>query len=113
MKFTDVPASLKPYIEKAIELKLIEGKTPTKFAPNDKLTREHAFVIATRGIESDKSFSEDVLKQFKGSNKIGKSSRDELSKAVGLGLLKSHPNKTIQPQNIISKHEMQKALDRF
>src|SRR4051812_31461211 len=62
VKFTDVPASLKPYIEKAIELKLVDGKTPTKFAPNEKISREHAIVITTRGIETDKTFNEDVLK---------------------------------------------------
>nr|WP_317940289.1 bifunctional 2',3'-cyclic-nucleotide 2'-phosphodiesterase/3'-nucleotidase [Sporosarcina thermotolerans] len=113
VKFKDVPESLKPYIEKAIELKLIAGKTPTKFAPNEKISREHAIVIVTRGIDTDKTFSDKVLNQFKDGHKIGKSSREMLSKAVGLGLLKGHPNKTIQPQNIISKHEMQKVLERF
>ena len=34
VKFEDVPESLKPYIEKAIELKLITGKSETVFAPN-------------------------------------------------------------------------------
>ena len=72
VQFKDVPDSLKPYIEKAVELKLIKGKTPTQFAPNEKLTRTHAFIIAARGMQDDKSYSENILNQFKDSNEIGK-----------------------------------------
>ena len=50
VKFKDVPESLKPFIEKAIELKLVQGKSETIFAPNEKLNREQAFVIASHGI---------------------------------------------------------------
>ena len=65
VKFKDVPDSLKPYIEKAIELKIIAGKSATQFAPNEKLNREQAFVIAVRGIETDKPYSVKILKQKK------------------------------------------------
>src|SRR5690606_35040348 len=79
VKFQDVPDSLKPYIEKAVELKLIKGKTPTEFAPNEKLTRTHAFLIAARGLQDEKTYSEKVLDQFKDANKIGQGNRQEMA----------------------------------
>ncbi|MGB3259845.1 S-layer homology domain-containing protein, partial [Paenisporosarcina sp.] len=87
IKFDDVPEELKPYIEKAVELKLINGKSATKFDPNGKLNREQAFVIAVRGIGSEKSFPISNLKEFKDGNKISGSLRADLSKGVGMGFL--------------------------
>ena len=113
VKFSDVPDSLKPYIEKAVELKLIKGKTPTQFAPDEKLTRTHASLIAVRGIEDDKTYSESVLSQFKDANKIGTGNRQEMAKAVGLGLLTGYEDSTIRPNNFVTKAEMQQILQRF
>ena len=113
VKFKDVPASLKPYIEKAIELKLINGKTPTTFAPNDKLTRSHAFLIAARGIETTETYSEDALKKFKDSSSIAKGNRVGIAKAVELGLLKGYADGTIRPQKYVTKGQMQSILERF
>lgn len=113
VKFTDVPDSLKPYIEKALELKLITGKTPTVFAPDEKLSREHAFIIVARGVNADKTFSEDLLKKFTDQNKFKKGTRDLLAKAVGLGFLNGYPDKTVRPANLVSKHEMHNILKRF
>jgi 2',3'-cyclic-nucleotide 2'-phosphodiesterase/3'-nucleotidase len=61
VQFKDVPDSVKPYIEKAIALIIIAGKSETQFAPNEKLKREQAFVIAVRGIETDKPYSVEIL----------------------------------------------------
>ncbi|WP_419958054.1 bifunctional 2',3'-cyclic-nucleotide 2'-phosphodiesterase/3'-nucleotidase [Psychrobacillus psychrotolerans] len=113
VKFNDVPDSLKPYIEKALELKLITGKSATVFAPDEKLTREHAFIIATRAIETDKTFSENLLNKFTDKNKIKVSNHSEIAKAIGLGFLNGYPDKTVRPSNIVSKHEMNNILKRF
>ncbi|QUG40655.1 bifunctional 2',3'-cyclic-nucleotide 2'-phosphodiesterase/3'-nucleotidase [Psychrobacillus sp. INOP01] len=113
VKFNDVPESLKPYIEKALELKLITGKSATVFAPDEKLSREHAFIIATRAIETDKTYSESLLNKFTDKNKIRVSNRNEIAKAVGLGFLNGYPDKTLKPSNIVSKHEMNNILKRF
>ncbi|WP_341320933.1 bifunctional 2',3'-cyclic-nucleotide 2'-phosphodiesterase/3'-nucleotidase [Solibacillus sp. FSL H8-0523] len=113
VKFKDVPESLKPYIEKAVELKLIKGKTATEFAPNEKLTRTHAFIIAARGLDSDKTFSEDVLNQFKDSNNIAKGNRAEMAQAIGLGLLKGFEDGTIRPKDAVTKAQAEKILERF
>ena len=113
VKFTDVPESLKPYIEKAVELKLINGKTATTFAPNEKLTRSHAFLIAARGIETTETYSEEVLAKFKDSSSIAKGNRQGIAKAVELGLLKGYEDGTIRPQKNVTKAQMQSILDRF
>ncbi|MGN7476826.1 bifunctional 2',3'-cyclic-nucleotide 2'-phosphodiesterase/3'-nucleotidase [Solibacillus silvestris] len=113
VKFQDVPDSLKPYIEKAVELKLIKGKTPTQFAPDEKLTRTHAFLIAARGIQDDKTYSENVLNQFKDANKIGAGNRQEMAKAVQLGLLTGYEDSTIRPNSFVTKAQMHNILQRF
>ncbi|MEK4484692.1 bifunctional 2',3'-cyclic-nucleotide 2'-phosphodiesterase/3'-nucleotidase [Psychrobacillus sp. FSL H8-0484] len=111
--FKDVPDSLKPYIEKALELKLITGKSSTVFAPNEKLTREHAFVIVSKAVAADKTYEEDTLNKFNDKNKIGKENRSLIAKAVGLGFLNGYPDNTMKPANVLSKHEMNTIVQRF
>lgn len=113
VKFEDVPDSLKPYIEKAIELKLVSGKTETQFAPNEKITREEAVVIVANAVQSDKTFSEDVLNQFKDNKEIKKENREEVAKAVELGILTGYEDKTIKPTNVLSYKHLDKILERF
>jgi len=113
VKFKDVPESLKPFIEKAIELKLVQGKSETIFAPNEKLNREQAFVIASRGINSDKSYSVEVLNQFKDSKFISSSLRNDLAKGVGMGFLLGYADKTVKPGQHVSKGEMRAIVQRF
>lgn len=113
IKFDDVPNELKPYIEKAVELKLINGKTATKFDPNGTLNREQAFVIAVRGIGTDKSFPISNLKEFKDGNKISGSLRSDLSKGVGMGFLLGYADKTVRPGHHVSKGEMSALVQRF
>lgn len=113
VKFEDVPDSLKPYIEKAIELKLVSGKSATKFAPNEKITREEAFVIVVNAVQDEKIYSEDSLDQFKDGSKIKKEYRDEIAKAIGLGILNGYQDHTVKPTNVLSYKQMHKILDRF
>jgi 2',3'-cyclic-nucleotide 2'-phosphodiesterase len=113
VKYTDVPDSLKPYIEKAVELKLINGKTATTFAPDEKLTRSQAFLIAARGIETTDTYSEEDLAKFKDSSSISKGNHQGIAKAIELGLLKGYTDGTIRPHNNITKVQMQLILERF
>ncbi|WP_342742374.1 metallophosphoesterase [Paenisporosarcina indica] len=113
IKFDDVPAELKPYIEKAIELKLIKGKSVSKFDPNGKLNREQAFVIAVRGIDSEKAYPINNLKKFKDENKISGSLRTDLSKGVGMGFLLGYADGTVKPGKHMSKGEMRAIVQRF
>lgn len=113
VKFEDVPDSLKPYIEKAIELKLVSGKTETQFAPDDKITREEAIVIVANALQKDSDYSEAVLNKFKDSKEIQKDNRDEVAKAVSLGILKGYGDQTLKPTNVLSYRHMNTILERF
>ena len=113
IKFDDVPEELKPYIEKAVELKLIKGKSKTKFDTDGKLNREQAFVIAVRGIDSQETFPIENLKQFTDGNKISGSLRADVSKGVGMGFLIGFANGTLHPSNLVNKGEMQAIVQRF
>lgn len=113
VKFEDVPDSLKPYIEKAIELKLVKGKSETQFAPNEKITREEAVVIVANAVQSKETFSEDILNQFKDNQKINKDNRDEVAKAISLGILTGYEDKSIKPTNVLSYKHLDKILKRF
>ena len=113
VKFNDVPASLKPYVEKAIELKLIEGKTAKRFAPNANITREEAVVGLANAIQDNKTYSENVLKQFKDSNSAKKENIDELAKAISLGFLSGYTDKTLKLKNVLSDNHLDVILKRF
>ena len=110
--FKEVPDSLKPYIEKAVELKLITGKSATIFAPDEKISRQHAFVIVARGIQDGKTYSEDALKSFNDNQEIGKSYRTQIAKLVELGFFKE-ADSNIYPKNFVTKESMEKLLQEF
>lgn len=113
VKFNDVPASLKPYVEKAIELKLIDGKTAKRFAPNANITREEAVVGLATVIKDNKTYSEDILKQYKDINSAKKENLDELAKAVSLGLLSGYTDKTLKLKNVLADRHLDLILERF
>ncbi len=111
--FKDVSKDLAPYVEKAVQLKLVNGKSATSFAPNDPLNREQAFVMAVRGIDTDEEYSTGLVKKFKDSNKISKSLLPEVSKGVGMGFLLGYADGTVKPGQAVTKGEMQAILKRF
>lgn len=113
VKFEDVPDSLKPYIEKAVELKLIKGKTATQFGPDDKLTRAHALMISARGIQDGRKYSEVVLTEFKDVDKIAVGNRQEIAKAVTLGLASGVSDGLLRPKDYVTKSELAQMVERF
>lgn len=113
VNFKDVPDSLKPYIEKAIELQLIEGKTDKRFAPEGKMTLEEAVVSLVHMLDDDKTYSEDTLKKYKDYHAIKKENRDEFAKAVEYGFLNSFEGKTLKPKNVISEYQLYQLLNAF
>ncbi|MDN4494824.1 bifunctional 2',3'-cyclic-nucleotide 2'-phosphodiesterase/3'-nucleotidase [Ureibacillus aquaedulcis] len=113
VKFTDVPDSLKPYIEKAIELKLIEVKTGKKFKPNANITREEAAVGLANAIQDGKTYPEDILKKYKDINSAKKENLDELAKAISLGFLTGYTDKTLKLKNVLAENHFDLLLERF
>ncbi len=113
IKFKDVNKELAPYVEAALHNGLTKGTTPTTFSPSKKLTREHAFIFASRSVNSGDTFSTDLLDRFKDKKKFKSGELPEVAKAVGLGLLQGYEDGTAKPQSIVTKKQAQKILDRL
>lgn len=110
--FKDVPADLAPYVEKAVQLNLIKGKSATEFAPNDELTRLHAFVIAARGL-SQENAAISTLDQFKDSKHIHASHKQDMANAAALKILQGFEDGTIRHAALVTEGQMKKIADRF
>lgn len=108
--FTDVDTTLAPFVESALQHGLV--KKAATFKPNEKLTREHAFLIAARAVNTDQVFEPTLLDTFKDKNQFITKEIDGLAKSVGLGLLKGYEDGTAKPQQIVSKGQVQKIIDR-
>ncbi|MCL1701992.1 bifunctional 2',3'-cyclic-nucleotide 2'-phosphodiesterase/3'-nucleotidase [Lysinibacillus sp. Bpr_S20] len=110
--FTDVSKDLAPYVEKAVELKLIKGKTATLFDPNDKLTRQQAFVISARGLVSENA-PLSVLDKFKDANQVATTHKQDLANAVAANILQGFEDNTIRPRDYVTTEQMQSIIKRF
>lgn len=110
--FKDVSKDLAPYVEKAVELNLIKGKTTTVFDPEEQLTRVHAFSITARGLITE-DFSLDVLNAFKDKGSIGKANKQDMANAVAKKITVGYYDGTLRPHSKVTKKEMQLIVDRF
>ncbi|WP_088007029.1 bifunctional 2',3'-cyclic-nucleotide 2'-phosphodiesterase/3'-nucleotidase [Indiicoccus explosivorum] len=111
--FTDVSDELAPYVEAAYEWGLTKGKSADLFAPEEKLTREQAFVIATRAVEAEfPRYPIAPLKEFKDYRLLAKSLLPELAKAHGMFLMKGYSDKTLKPKNTLKENEAQAIIAR-
>lgn len=110
--FKDVPKELAPYVEKAVELNLINGKSATEFAPDEKLTRLHAFVIAARGL-AEENAPLTTLDQFTDSKHIHTSHKQDMANAAALKILQGFEDGTIRHTALVTDVQMKKIVDRF
>ena len=111
--FKDVDKKLAPYVEAAYKAGLVKGTTGETFKPNQKLTREHAFLIASRAIKSNESYSINLLNKFKDKKAFKTNESKELAKSVGLGLLQGFEDGTAKPQKLVTKVQVTKIIDRL
>lgn len=111
--FHDVDNQLAPYVEVAMEKGLVKGTKATTFKPDQKLTREHAFLIASRAIPSNEPFSPRLLDKFKDKAAFKTAETAKLAKSVGLGLLQGFEDGTAKPQKVVTDVQMKKIIDRM
>ncbi|WP_301109142.1 bifunctional 2',3'-cyclic-nucleotide 2'-phosphodiesterase/3'-nucleotidase [Sporosarcina sp.] len=110
--FTDVDKSLASFVEAAQKHGLVKGTTATTFKPNQKLTREHAFLIASRAVDSDESYPVSLLDKFKDKKAFKTNESQELAKSVGLNIFRGYQDGTAKPQKVIIKGQVKKIIDR-
>lgn len=112
LTFKDVPKEMAPYIEKAVELKLVQGKSATVFATNENLTRMQAFVIAARGLAKENA-PLDILNQFKDGNEVQAIHKQDMANAAALKLLQGFDDGTIKHLRVITEAQMKIIVQRF
>ena len=112
LEFTDVDAQLAPYVEAAQKMGIIK-ELLQQLSSRSKLTREHAFLIASRAIKSEEVFSTDLLDKFKDKSSFKTNEFVELSRSVGLGLLQGFEDGTAKPQKLVTKVQVTKIIDRL
>lgn len=111
--FKDVDKSLAPFVEAAQKHGLVKGTTATTFKPDQKLTREHAFLITSRAVDSDKSYPVSLLDKFKDKKAFKTNEPEELAKSVGLNIFRGYQDGTAKPQKVIIRGQVKKILDRL
>ncbi|WP_431028249.1 bifunctional 2',3'-cyclic-nucleotide 2'-phosphodiesterase/3'-nucleotidase [Lysinibacillus sp. LZ02] len=109
--FKDVSPELAPYVEKAIELKLVTGINKTTFAPDQQLTRLHAFVIAARGLQM-KDAPLSTLNQFEDAGSIYAMHKQAIANAAAANLLQGLADGTIDSAKIVTPNQMQQIIER-
>lgn len=112
-EFTDVDEKLAPIVEAAKQNGLIKGSTSTEFRPDEKLTREHAFLIASRAVKSEENYPVTLLDRFKDKADFKTDEPEELAKSIGLDLFRGYEDGTAKPQQVVSKGQVQKIIDRL
>lgn len=92
--FTDVKDNdwFAPYVAAAVELGIINGRTTTKFAPHDKITRAEMATMIARALKvtqsvTDENNADSILKQFADADKIGAAYKQAVAFAADKGLV--------------------------
>lgn len=93
-KFSDVPSShwAAPYIAVAAEQGIINGKTPSTFAPNATITRAEMATMIARALKATQGLkdidnAEAALSVFKDANKIGSAFRSSVAWAAASDII--------------------------
>ena len=109
--FTDVPTShwAAKYIYSLVEDGIIKGKTPTLFAPQDKITRAELTVLLFR-LSGEKAPSTKV--HF---DDVANTAwfAQELSWAIEAGIIESEGQKRFSPQQAVNRQDMAVMLFRY
>lgn len=112
-QFTDVDASLAPYVDAAVNAGITEGVSDTMFDVNATLNREQAFTMLMRA----KGFADDsdqtLLEQFADNAEISAWAMEEMAAAVELGIVEGYTDNTVKPKRETSRGEMAKIILRI
>lgn len=79
----------------------INGTTPTRFSPRERLTREQATVILCRNLRMQAEPGEDV--SFSDSRQLSDYSRGLIEQAVRYNVVSGYPDGTFRPKNAITR----------
>ena len=113
LPFKDVEEADKPYVEAALRTNITTGKGPDRFGPNEKLTREQAYVFLIRALNLKDSYDPASLGKYKDSRAVMDIFKGHLAAADQLGLMEGFTNHTIQPRKPVTQQQVDAMLKRF
>ncbi|WP_179298676.1 5'-nucleotidase C-terminal domain-containing protein [Evansella halocellulosilytica] len=113
VSYSDVSEELVPYIEAATRLNLINDSEDAMFGPNEKMTREQAYVLLVRSLNLLHDYDEDYLDQFRDARAVSDWAKSDLAAAAALDLLEGFHNKTIRPKAPLTSDYMEGMFDRY
>ncbi len=102
--FKDVPADswYAPYVDAAVQAKLVEGVTAAKFAPGDPITREQLAVMVARAMNGYTP-SAPLPFQFEDQGRIGAWALPAVTQAVQAGIVQGMPDGTFAPLSVATR----------
>ncbi len=102
--FKDVPADswYAPYVDAAVQAKLVEGVTAAKFAPGDPITREQLAVMVARAMNGYTP-SSPLPFQFEDEGRIGAWALPAVTQAVQAGIVQGMPDGTFAPLSVATR----------
>lgn len=110
--FSDVSDELAPYTEAGLKLGIVSGIDATTFGPNEKITREQAYIFLIRALNLSQSYDFSKLK-FGDLNQVSNWARGEVAAAVELKLLSGHYDGTLRLQSPLLKEHMNVIFERY
>lgn len=104
--FSDVDASLAPYVDAAYKAGITKGVDESRFDAGGTINREQAFVMLMRATRMGEEFDHAYLNRFGDNNQISPWAKDELSLAVKMGVIKGYTDNTLKPKRETSRGEL-------
>lgn len=118
-EFSDVveTAYYAPYVEWATENKIVKGFPEGTFKPDDDITREQMAAMMRRfcaylGISTEVE-NENWMDRYTDADKIGDWAVEDMSWAVGVGLMKGRSDTTIDPIDLATRAEVAQVIKNF
>ncbi|MRX73971.1 bifunctional metallophosphatase/5'-nucleotidase [Bacillus lacus] len=108
--YSDVDSELAPYIQAAIRTNILPEDGKTKFGPNEKITKEQAYVFLIRSLNLRDSYSLGALKKFKDYNAIHSAYHRELAAAAELDLI-DRKLPVFQPKKPLTGNDIKNMLE--
>lgn len=116
-EFADVKANdwFAPYVSMAYEAGIISGKSETRFAPNQSISREEMAAIIVRAYEYQlgRTIEVSAVAGFKDQAQISSWASDYVNKAFEAGLVNGRGDHNFAPSGQLSRAEAIQALLNF
>jgi dextranase len=106
--FTDVPqtAWYAPYVATAMQAGVVAGMTPTRFSPDEPLTREQMAVLLARALH----LTQTGTLHFSDVGQIAAWALPSVEAVVAGGYMSGFPNGTFQPMGVSTRAQVAAVL---